>query len=158
MSAPTKAVIPVVGNDKGVVCIAYNITCFCKSEGIYGVASAMDGGGSTQQRCFCNSKNSPSTNIHGCIFVDEVSAPHICKSALFSNYFFCMIFFLLRRTGVPPPRFPLVSSCLFCLLPAVLLLSSKTASALSKRQKGYRFNRCPDANFPYICTYPPIPP
>ena len=72
-----------------------------------------------------------------------VSTPHICKSTPFNNYLFYMIFFLLRRTGVPPPRFPLVSSCLFCLLPAMLLLSSKTASALSKRQKGYRFYRCP---------------
>ena len=35
----------------------------------------------------------------GCIFVDGVSAPHMCKSSLFSNYLFYMIFFLLRRTG-----------------------------------------------------------
>ena len=47
------------------------------------------------------------------------------------------------RTGLILPLFPLVSFCLSCLIPAVLLLSSKTASAYSKRQKGYRFNRCP---------------
>ena len=47
------------------------------------------------------------------------------------------------RTGLILPRFSLVSFCLSCSIPAVLLLSSKTASALSKRQKGYRFNRCP---------------
>ena len=75
------------------------------------------------------------------------------------------------RTGLILPRFPLVSSCLFCLLPAVLLLSSKTASALYRPRmdvvlcsnefdilsnslssvvqgrttldRGYRFYRCP---------------
>ena len=85
MNTPAEAVVAVVGNHMGVVAVVYDITRFCKSEGIYGVDSAMDGGGSTQQRCFCDSKNSPSTNVHGCIFVDEVSAPHICKSILF-NY------------------------------------------------------------------------
>ena len=88
----------------------------------------------------------------GCIFVDEVSAPHICKSTLFTNYlFFC----LLRWTGVPLPRFPLISFCLSCSLPAVLLLSSKTASVLSKRQKGYRFNRCPRKLLLYMYSSPP---
>ena len=138
----------------------------------------------------------------------------MCKSSLFSNYLFYMIFFLLRRTGggwiiiysfrnvfstatdgggssqkhvllfakraIKPvqgrtglilPLFPLVSSCLFCLLPAMLLLSSKTASALYRPRmdvvlcsnefdilsnslssvvqgrttldRGYRFYRCP---------------
>ena len=104
----------------------------------------------------------------GCLFVHEVSAPHICKSTIFNSYFF---FCLLWRTGVSPPRFPLVSFCLSCLIPAVLLLSSKTASALYRPRmdvvprsnefdiwsnslssivqgrtmldSGYRFNRCP---------------
>ena len=118
----------------------------------------------------------------GCIFVDEVSAPHICKSILFSNYLFCRIFFLLWRTAAfcffmvmrkqnAAPRFPLISFCLFCSIPAVLLLSSKTASALYRPRmdvvlcsnefdissnslsstvqgcttldRGYRFYRCP---------------
>ena len=59
----------------------------------------MDGGGSTQQRCFCDSKNSPSTNVHGCTFVDEVSAPHICKRPLFNNYFFWFLLSLWRTGG-----------------------------------------------------------
>ena len=33
--------------------------------------------------------------------------------------------------------------------------ASKTALVLFKRQKGYRFNRCPDASLPYTCTYLP---
>ena len=45
----SEAVIPVVGNHMGVVAVGYNITCFCTSEGICGVASAMDGGGSIQK-------------------------------------------------------------------------------------------------------------
>ncbi len=35
--------------------------------------------GSTQQRCFCVSKNSPSANVHGCTFADKVSASPISK-------------------------------------------------------------------------------
>ena len=63
MDTPSEAVVAIVGDNMGVVAIVDDVARFCKSEGIYGVASAMDGGGSTQQRCFCNSKNSPSTNI-----------------------------------------------------------------------------------------------
>ena len=74
-------------------------------------------------------------------------------------------------SGLILPLFPLVSFCLFCSIPAVLLLSSKTASALYRPRmdvvprsnefdipsnslssvvqgrttldRGYRFNRCP---------------
>ena len=46
VDTPTEAVVAVVGNDMGMVCVAYNITCFCKSESTYGVVSATDGGGS----------------------------------------------------------------------------------------------------------------
>ena len=122
-----------------------SVICFCTSEGICGVASAMDGGGSTQQRCFCDSKNSPSTNIHGCIFVDEVSAPYMCKSPLFRSYFFWILLSLcLWRTGVPPPRFPLVSFCRCCSTPAVFFrFRSKNRRCFLKQQKGYRFYRCP---------------
>ena len=43
---------------------------------------------------------SPSTNVHGCTFVDEVSAPHMCKSPLFTNYFFWILLSLcLWRTA-----------------------------------------------------------
>ena len=50
------------------------------------------------------------------------SAPHICKSALFKSYFFWILLSLcLWRTDVPPPRFPLVSFCRCCFLPAVFL-------------------------------------
>ena len=75
------------------------------------------------------------------------------------------------RTGLILPLFPLVSFCLLCSIPAVLLLSSKTASALYRPRmhvvlcsnefdilsnslssvvqgrttldRGYRFYRCP---------------
>ena len=60
----------------------------------------------------------------------------------------CILFTTTLQKQNAAPRFPLVSFCLFCLIPAVLLLSSKTASAYSKRQKGYRFNRCP-----WVCMY-----
>ena len=63
MDTPTETVIPVVGDNMGVVTIVYDVAYFCTSEVICGVASAKDGGGSTQERCFCISKNSPSTNI-----------------------------------------------------------------------------------------------
>ena len=87
-------------------CILSPIHIFCKYADICGVASAMDGGGSTQQRCFCDSKNSPSTNVHGCIFVDEVSAPPICKRrsphTAVTGYgesfpFICSIFFDIKN-------------------------------------------------------------
>ena len=48
MDTPTEAVVAVVGDDMGVIRVVYDITRFCTSEGICGVASAMDGGGSTQ--------------------------------------------------------------------------------------------------------------
>ena len=35
----------------------------------------------------------------GCIFVDEVSAPHICKRPLFNNYFFWFLLSLWRTGG-----------------------------------------------------------
>ena len=76
----------------------------------------------------------------GCIFVDEVSAPHMCKSTLFKSYFFWILLSLcLWRTGVPPPRFPLVSFCRCCFVPAVFfrLIASKTALASHERQKGF---------------------
>ena len=46
VDTPSEAVIAVVGNHMGVVAVGYNITCFCTSEGICGVASATDGVGS----------------------------------------------------------------------------------------------------------------
>ena len=46
VDTPTEAVVAVVGDDMGVVEIVDNIAYFCKSEGIYCVASATDGGGS----------------------------------------------------------------------------------------------------------------
>ena len=46
VDTPSEAVIAVVGNHMGVVAVGYNITCFCTSEGICGVVSATDGGGS----------------------------------------------------------------------------------------------------------------
>ena len=46
VGTPTEAVIAVVGNHMGVVAIVYDVARFCKSEGIYCVASAKDGGGS----------------------------------------------------------------------------------------------------------------
>ena len=65
------------------------------------------------------------------------SAPHICKSSLFKSYFFWMLFSSWRTGGgwiinthliynkystqPPPPRFPLVSFCRCCFLPAVFL-------------------------------------
>ena len=53
MDTPAEAVVAVVGNDMGVIRVVYDITRFCKSEGIYCVVSAKDGGGSTQQRWGC---------------------------------------------------------------------------------------------------------
>ena len=46
MDTPSEAVIPVVGDDMGVVAVVYDVARFCTSEGICGVASATDGGGS----------------------------------------------------------------------------------------------------------------
>ena len=46
MDTPTEAVIPVVGDNMRVVLVIDDVARFCKSEGIYCVASATDGGGS----------------------------------------------------------------------------------------------------------------
>ena len=67
----------------------------------------------------------------------------------------CILFTTTLQKQNAAPRFSLVSFCLSCSIPAVLLLSSKTASALSKRQKRYRFYHCPETSLPYICTHPP---
>ena len=42
----------------------------------------------------------------------------------------CILFTTTLQKQNAAPRFPIVSFCLSCLIPAVLLLSSKTASAL----------------------------
>ena len=90
----------------------------------------------------------------GCIFVDEVSAPHMCKSTLFNNYSFYIVCFLWRtaafcllllyRNKMQHHAFRLYLFAAAALLRRCFSASApKTALVLFKRQKGYRFNRCP---------------
>ena len=80
-----------------------------------------------------------------------VSAPHICKSTLFNSYFF---FFLLQRTGVPPPRFPLVSFCRYCFVPAVFLrFRFKNRTCCIHAPERMPLQSLSGCNLPYTCTY-----
>ena len=85
----------------------------------------------------------------------------LCKVAVLPLVYLPLLLFDLKDIPqleflVPPigsaAQIPLVSFYLSCSLPTVPFLSSKAASALSKRQKRYRFNRCPkETSLIHVC-------
>ena len=81
----------------------------------------------------------------------------MCKSTLFKSYFFWILLSLcLWRTGVPPPRFPLVSFCRYCSAPAVFFrFRSKNRACFIQASKRIPLQSLSVSNLPYICTHPP---
>ena len=87
----------------------------------------------------------------------------MCKSTLFNNYSFSMVFFLWRtaafcllllyRNKMQHRAFRLYLFAAAALLRRCFSASApKTALVLFKRQKGYRFNRCPWVGMYYTCN------
>ena len=146
MNTPAEAVVAVVGDNMGVVAIVYDVACFCTSEGICGVASATDGGGSIQKHVLLFAKRTikPVQGRTGLIV--PLQKPQMLfdrpRTEIFKNVLPCTFLNYEFFSG---------KTC-FCLTPLTScqyefdIPSNSLSSAVqgcTMLDRGYRFNRCP---------------